>query len=101
MSNAARLPTVLDEVLCTTLATGLVLVALLPSAREVTAIGWLPMWLVGMPAVAWWALRGFPLPARTVQAHATDDRPRAARRAGVQATRVARRVRRARLQQAA
>jgi hypothetical protein len=25
-------------------------------------LGWLPMWLVGMPLVAWWALLRFPLP---------------------------------------
>lgn len=53
----------LDELLCTALAVGLVLVLVLPSARGMSAAGWLPLWLVGMPAVAWWALRGFPLPS--------------------------------------
>ena len=47
------------------LATGLVLVALLPIARGSSDwLGWLPMWLVGMPAIALWALHGFRLPLR-------------------------------------
>jgi hypothetical protein len=41
---------------------GLALVLVWPAARGSSAwLGWLPMWLVGMPLVAWWALR-FPLP---------------------------------------
>ncbi|TZF88691.1 hypothetical protein FW784_09600, partial [Lysobacter lacus] len=73
MSNPSRAtPSLLDQVLCTALAVGLVLVALLPGARATSAIGWLPMWLVAMPALAWWSLHGFALPARVgVQAAAT------------------------------
>ena len=42
---------------------GTVAVILLPMARGHTAwLGWLPMWLVAMPASAWWALHRFPLP---------------------------------------
>ena len=47
----------LDELLCAALGVGLVLVILVPAARGMSAIGWLPMWLVAMPAAAWWALR--------------------------------------------
>ncbi|ALA87962.1 hypothetical protein ACNPM2_05405 [Stenotrophomonas geniculata] len=42
---------------------GLALVLVWPAARGSNAwLGWLPMWLVGMPLVAWWALLRFPLP---------------------------------------
>jgi hypothetical protein len=54
----------LDRVLRRAVLTGLVLVLLVPLARASTdALGWLPLWLVGMPAVAWWALHRFRLPA--------------------------------------
>ena len=39
---------------------GLALVLVWPAARgNSTWLGWLPMWLVGMPLVAWWALLRF------------------------------------------
>ncbi|HEL5040319.1 TPA: hypothetical protein UOA93_002104 [Stenotrophomonas maltophilia] len=42
---------------------GMALVLVWPAARGSSAwLGWLPMWLVGMPLVAWWALLRFPLP---------------------------------------
>ncbi|MDT3485144.1 hypothetical protein [Stenotrophomonas maltophilia] len=42
---------------------GLALVLVWPAARGSNAwLGWLPMWLVGMPLVAWWALLRFPVP---------------------------------------
>ncbi|HEL2981135.1 TPA: hypothetical protein UMB92_004033 [Stenotrophomonas maltophilia] len=42
---------------------GLALVLVWPVARGSNAwLGWLPMWLVGMPLVAWWALLRFPVP---------------------------------------
>ncbi|PJL60095.1 hypothetical protein [Stenotrophomonas maltophilia] len=42
---------------------GLALVLVWPAARGSSAwLGWLPMWLVGMPFAAWWALLRFPLP---------------------------------------
>ena len=99
MSTEARAPlSVLDEVLCTAVAVGLVLVALLPAARGMSAIGWLPMWLVGMPACAWWAMRGFALPGRGSEAVPARA---VARRALPQARRHARGARRAALRRAA
>src|SRR5688500_16950059 len=54
----------LDHALRSLLLAGLALVLLLPVARASTAwLGWMPLWLVGMPAVAWWALHRFRLPA--------------------------------------
>ena len=54
----------LDRVLRRIVLTGLALVLLVPLARASTeALGWLPLWLVGMPAMAWWALHRFRLPA--------------------------------------
>ena len=42
---------------------GTLAVLLVPAARGSTALlGWLPLWLVGMPLAAWWSLRRFPLP---------------------------------------
>ncbi len=53
----------LEEVLRATVAVGSVLVLLWPGANEShAAIGWLPLWLVGMPLSAWWAAHGFRLP---------------------------------------
>lgn len=55
----------LDAVLRYLLAIGGVLVVLLPAARGFDeTFGWLPLWLLAMPAVALWALHGFPLPQR-------------------------------------
>ena len=91
MSTDTRAPfTVLDEVLCTVLATGLVLVALWPAARGMTALGWLPLWLVGMPAAAWWAVRGFPVPGRRRAQEDASGMRRAVRHTGPQARRRAR-----------
>ena len=54
----------LDRALRRVVLTGLALVLLVPLARASTdALGWLPLWLVGMPAAAWWALHRFRLPA--------------------------------------
>lgn len=42
---------------------GLALVMVWPAARGCSLwLGWLPLWLVGMPAMAWWALHGCPWP---------------------------------------
>lgn len=59
-----------DEALKLLLALGVVLVLLLPAARgSAASIGWLPMWLLGMPLVALWATRDFRLPwGRTPEA---------------------------------
>ena len=43
---------------------GAVLVALVPAARGQHAwLGWWPLWLVGMPLMAWWGAAGMPVPA--------------------------------------
>ncbi|AKC80870.1 MULTISPECIES: hypothetical protein [Xanthomonas] len=43
---------------------GLALVLVWPAARGHSEwIGWLPLWLVGMPMLAWWSLHRFALPA--------------------------------------
>lgn len=53
----------IEEALRAAVAVGGVLVLLLPGAREThAAIGWMPLWLVGMPLAAWWAAHGFRLP---------------------------------------
>lgn len=53
----------IERALRNALIAGLVLVLLFPLARADTAwLGWLPLWLVGMPAAAWWALHRFRLP---------------------------------------
>jgi hypothetical protein len=55
----------LEDVLRYALAIGTVLVLVLPAARGFSeTLGWLPLWLLAMPGVALWALRGFPLPRR-------------------------------------
>ncbi|MEA5126130.1 hypothetical protein [Xanthomonas floridensis] len=42
---------------------GLALVLVWPAARGHSEwIGWLPLWLVGMPMLAWWSLYRFALP---------------------------------------
>ena len=65
----------LDRVLRRALLTGLALVLLVPLARASTDwLGWLPLWLVGMPAVAWWALHRFRLPAALARSRTTRRR---------------------------
>lgn len=80
----------LDRMLRRAVLTGLALVLLVPLARASTdALGWLPLWLVGMPAVAWWALHRFRLPAAArrlrpaVRRRLPQARRLRARRAGV------------------
>jgi len=42
---------------------GVALVLVWPAARGHSEwAGWLPMWLVGMPLMAWWSLHRFRLP---------------------------------------
>lgn len=44
---------------------GLVAVLVLPAARGYSPwLGWMPLWLLGMPLSALWALHGFRLPRR-------------------------------------
>ncbi len=54
-----------DAALRYALAIGAALVLLVPGARGFDeTLGWMPLWLLAMPAAAWWAARGFPLPSR-------------------------------------
>ncbi|MGH8027801.1 MAG: hypothetical protein ACREO0_13855, partial [Pseudoxanthomonas sp.] len=69
------------------LSAGLALVVLLPAARGHSDwLGWLPMWLVGMPAVALWSLHRFRLPAGKVASAGSPASSRR-RRPGAQARR--------------
>lgn len=53
----------LDAVLRQAVILGTLAVLLIPAARGSSEwLGWLPLWLVGMPLAAWWSLRGCPLP---------------------------------------
>lgn len=78
----------LDAALRHASAVGVVLVLLVPSARGAhVAIGWLPLWLVAMPLLAWWALHGFALPRRDAPAVAAAPTVRPRRRSAEQARR--------------
>lgn len=47
----------------TAILAGLALVLALPAARGYSQwLGWMPLWLVGMPLAAWWSLYRFRLP---------------------------------------
>ncbi|WP_449446866.1 hypothetical protein [Thermomonas brevis] len=53
----------LDSCLRQLVILGALAVLLVPAARGHSALlGWLPLWLLGMPLAAWWSLRRFPLP---------------------------------------
>ncbi|MDI9238491.1 hypothetical protein QLQ15_06135 [Lysobacter sp. LF1] len=77
----------LEGLLRHAVAIGAAIVVLLPAARGFSpTFGWMPLWLLAMPACAWWALHRFRLPVReTDEASASVLRPR--RRAGTQARR--------------
>lgn len=50
----------LDQALRLMTGIGLALVLLLPAARGHTVLlGWTPLWLLVLPATAWWALHRF------------------------------------------
>ncbi|CTP83567.1 hypothetical protein [Xanthomonas graminis] len=50
------------------LLAGLALVLVWPAARGSSEwLGWRPLWLLGMPLSAWWALHRFPLPLRPLR----------------------------------
>ena len=67
--------------------TGLMLVLLLPAARGQSEwLGWMPLWLVGMPLVAWWSLHRFRLPLHKATAR-ESSKPARRRRPGTQARR--------------
>ena len=69
---------------------GLGLVVLLPAARGHSDwLGWMPLWLVGMPLAAWWAMHRFRLPGWPA-GRASVPRPARRRRSRAQARRCAR-----------
>lgn len=73
-----------ESVLWRMAAIGLALVLLVPALRAQTALGWPPLWLVGMPLSAWWALRGFPLRVpRAMHVPIRRRGPQARRRPGL------------------
>lgn len=60
---------------------GLLAVLVLPAARGYSPwLGWMPLWLIGMPLSALWALHGFRLPRRTTTAATRRRRRPQARR---------------------
>lgn len=77
--DAAPVDPRIDGALRHLLAIGAVLVLLLPAARGSHAVlGWWPLWLLAMPAAAWWALHRFALPGWPA---ALSAHPRTRRRA--------------------
>ena len=64
LSRSADAPAAwLEDALRLLVALGLTLVVLLPAARGFDPrLGWLPLWLVAMPAASWCALHRFGLP---------------------------------------
>ncbi len=59
------------------LLAGLALVLVWPAARGYSEwLGWRPLWLLGMPLSAWWALHRFPLPLRPLRRVLARVRPR-------------------------
>ncbi|WP_343225420.1 hypothetical protein [Lysobacter enzymogenes] len=73
----------LDTALGYAVAVGALLVLMLPAARGHHAVlGWLPLWLVAMPALAWWALHRFRLPWSRDAAEAAAAAPARRRRRG-------------------
>ena len=65
---------------------GLALVLVWPAARGSSEwLGWLPLWLVGMPWLAWWSLYRFRLPTALLRRRGTGRRrgPQARRRTRV------------------
>jgi hypothetical protein len=75
----------LERLLRRVVAIGLALVLLFPLARgQIPWLGWAPLWLVGMPLAAWWALHRFRLPQWPMRRDAAGrrrNRPQARRRA--------------------
>ena len=71
----------LDAVLRHAVILGTLAILFIPAARGSTQwLGWLPLWLVGMPLAAWWSLRGFPLPQMTMARMSRRRRAQALRR---------------------
>ncbi|MNK21659.1 hypothetical protein D3C87_399220 [compost metagenome] len=83
-ASSAPDPQVLRGVRQVALA-GLALVLVWPAARGSSQwLGWLPLWLVGMPWLAWWSLYRFRLPQALLQRRGRRRRgPQARRRRAV------------------
>lgn len=87
-SESALVHPQLERSLRLILGAGLALVLLLPAARGFSEwLGWWPMWLVGMPAVALWGLHRFRLPARVASVRKRAQAAPHRRRSGAQARR--------------
>lgn len=68
-----------ERYLRTAVILGALAVLLLPAARAQTEwLGFLPLWLLGMPLAAWWGVAGFPRP-RLALTRARRRRPQARR----------------------
>ena len=65
---------------------GVALALVWPAARGTNEwLGWLPLWLVAMPCLAWWSLYRFRLPAALLRRQAQRRRgPQARRRVRMQ-----------------
>jgi len=88
--SPARAYPALERALRQATCVGLALVVLLPAARGHSDwLGWMPLWLVGMPLAAWWAMHRFRLPGWPARP-AYVLRPTRRRRSRVQARRCAR-----------
>ena len=74
----------LDSALRQAVILGTLAVLLIPAARGNSEwLGWLPLWLVGMPLAAGWSLRRFPAPEvalRLPRRRRVQARRRSARR---------------------
>jgi hypothetical protein len=77
-SRSARAPHPgLRRLVLQALLAGLALVLVWPAARGYSEwLGWRPLWLLGMPLSAWWALHRFPLPLRPLRRALARARPR-------------------------
>jgi hypothetical protein len=67
LASRSPIPTAIDprleRMLRRSVMLGLCVVLLLPAARGSSVwLGWLPLWLLGMPLSAWWASHRFALP---------------------------------------
>jgi hypothetical protein len=79
---AARPDPILEKLLRRWLVAGLLAVVLVPALRGSGEwLGWWPMWLVAMPAMAWWALHRFRLPRAGRAAPGGGRRRRSGRQA--------------------
>jgi hypothetical protein len=81
----------LDAFLRHAVILGTLAVLLIPAARGSSEwLGWLPLWLMGMPLAAWWSLRGFPLPRLDVRVPRRRRTQALRRRRGIRVLRLAR-----------